>query len=163
MTTICVDASNGVMAADRRVVTASSFYNADKIFRVGHSLFGTAGSGMQCLAFIEWVKGKRNPLLLHKLMGEYDREGIIILELNPLGIFVWDGWGYPERVVNDRFMAVGSGSMAALEAMRHGATAEEAVKRAMAHDESTGGEIQVCYLDEPTIPIKKRRKNNAQK
>lgn len=163
MTTICVDAKEGVMAADRRVVTAGSFYNADKIFRINGSLFGTAGNGMQCLAFIEWVKGKRNPILLHRLMGDYDREGIIIVELNALGIFIWDGWGYPERVVHDRFMAVGSGGMAALEAMRHGATAEEAVKRAMAHDESTGGDIQVCYLDEPTILTKKRTKKYAAK
>lgn len=145
------------MAADRRVVTAGSYYHADKIFRIGHSLFGTAGAGMQCLAFIEWVKGRRNPLHLHKLMGEHDREGIIILELNPFGIFVWDGWGYPEKVLDSQ-IAVGSGSMAALEAMRHGASAEEAVKRAMTHDEATGGEVQVCYLDEPQIKKRTRKK-----
>lgn len=160
MTTIAVDLKKGVMAADRRVVTASSYYHADKIFRIGHSLFGTAGNGMQCLAFIEWAKSKRIPAQLHKLIGEYDREGIIIAELNPYGIFLWDGWGFPERV-RDPFLAVGSGGMAALEAMRHGMSAEDAIKRAMAHDECTGGEVQVCYLDEPIT--KRRRKNGASK
>lgn len=160
MTTIAVDVRKGVMAADRRVVTHSSYYHADKIFRIGASLFGTAGHGMQCLAFIEWVKGRRIPGQLHKLMGEYDREGISIVELNPYGVFLWDGWGFPERVW-DQQLAVGSGGMAALEAMRHGLSAEDAVKRAMGHDEATGGEVQVCYLDEPTT--KRKRKNAAGK
>lgn len=157
MTTICVDVKNGVMAADRRVTGPLSFYHADKIFRVGHSLFGTAGAGMQCLAFIEWVKGRRNPLQLHKLMGDYDREGIMVLELNPFGCFIWDGWGFPERIL-DPYVAVGTGGQAALEALRHGVSAEEAVKRAMTHDECTGGEVQVCYLDEPQIKPKRTRK-----
>jgi 20S proteasome alpha/beta subunit len=163
MTTIAVDLRAGVMAADRRVVTSSSYYHADKIFRIGASLFGTAGHGMQCLAFIEWLKSRRIPAQLHKLMGDYDREGIIIAELNPLGIFIWDGWGFPEKVRDD-VIAIGSGGMAALEAMRHGVSAEDAVRRAMAHDECTGGEVQVCYLDEPPLKIKapngRRKKAN---
>lgn len=156
MTTVAV--TREAMAADTRVVTGSSFYHANKIFRVGPSLLGTAGSGFACLAFVEWFKSpRRNPQVLHKMFGDYDRDDILIAELNPSGIFLWDGWGYPERI-NDSFYAIGSGAMAALEAMRNGVDPDDAVRRAVAHDENTGAPVQLEYLLPPELSPKRKRR-----
>lgn len=156
MTTVAI--TREAIAADTRVVTGSSFYHAPKIFRVGQSLLGTAGAGFACLAFVEWFKSpRRNPQVLHKIFGEYDRDDILIAELNPSGIFLWDGWGYPERI-NDSFYAIGSGAMAALEAMRNGSDPDDAVRRAVAHDENTGSPIQIEYLLPPGLSPKRKRR-----
>jgi len=157
MTTIA--ANRECLAADTRVVTGSSFYHAPKIFRVGNSLLGTAGDGFACLAFVEWFKSeRRNSQVLHKIFGEtIDRDAIWIVELNPAGIYFWNGWGVPEKILDEVF-AVGTGGPAALEAMRCGKTPEEAVTRAFAHDENSGPPVQVEYLLPPElIPRRKRR------
>ena len=70
---------------------------------------------------------------------------------------MWSGWGVAEKV-NDPFYAIGSGGMAALEAMRSGFTPEEAVRRAISHDENTGSPIQTEYLLPPELAPKRRRK-----
>lgn len=156
MTTVAI--TREAIAADTRVVTGSSFYHAPKIFRAGQSLLGTAGAGFACLAFVEWFKSpRRNPQVLHKIFGEYDRDDILIAELNPSGIFLWDGWGYPERI-NDSFYSIGSGAMAALEAMRSGADPDDAVRRAIAHDENTGSPVQIEYLLPPELSPKRKRR-----
>lgn len=147
------------IAGDTRVVTGGSYYHADKIFRVGNSLLGTAGNGFMCLAFVEWFKSqKRNPFTLHKLIGEEaDRDDILIAEINPGGIYLWDGWGFAEKI-NDPFYAIGSGAMAALEALRNDHPPEEAVRRAIAHDENTGSPVQVEYLLPPELLPKRKRR-----
>lgn len=156
MTTVAI--TREAMAADTRVVTGGPFYHADKIFRVGNSLLGTAGAGFACLAFVEWFKSpRRNPQVLHKIFGEYDRDDILIAELNPAGIYLWDGWGFAEKI-NDSFYAIGSGSMAALEAMRNGLDPDDAVRRAVAHDENTGSPVQIEYLLPPELSPKKKRR-----
>lgn len=157
MTTIAVNRE--CMAADTRVVNGNSYYHADKIFRVGNSLLGTAGDSFMCLAFVEWFKSpRRNPFELHKLIGEEgDRNEIVIAELNAGGIYLWNGWGYPEKL-NDPAFAIGSGGMPALEAMRNGHTPEEAVRRATLHDENTGAPIQVEWLLPPELLPKRKRK-----
>lgn len=158
MTTIVASIAHGGMAADTRVTGAMVYYPASKLFRVGESIFGTSGHGDMCLAFIHWVKTspKRDPMKLHELIGkEYDRDDISILELNPSGIFRWTGWGFPEHVLREAD-AVGSGAQAALEALNCGKGLEESVSRAMNHDEYTGCEVQVLYLDEPGASTKKR-------
>jgi len=53
---------------------------------------------------------------------------------------------------------VGSGAQAALEALRCDKGLEESVVRAMDHDEYTGCEVQVMYLDQPGLPAKRGRK-----
>lgn len=156
MTTVAI--TREAIAADTRVVTGSSYYHAPKIFRVGQSLLGTAGSGFACLAFVEWFKSpRRNPQVLHKIFGEYDRDDILIAELNPAGIFLWDGWGYPEKI-NDPYYAIGSGAMAALEALRNGLDPDDAVRRAVAHDENTGSPVQIEYLLPPELSPKRKRR-----
>lgn len=156
MTTIA--ANRECLAADTRVVNGSSYYHAPKIFRIGNSLLGTAGDGFACLAFVEWFKSpRRNPQTLHKMFAELDRDAIWIVELNPSGIHFWNGWGYPETIMDECF-AVGTGGMAALEAMRSGKTPEEAVSRALAHDENSGPPIQVEWLLPPELLSKRKRR-----
>lgn len=150
MTTIVASAKLGGMAADTRVTGGQVYYPAPKIFRVGKSLFGTSGHGDMCLAFVHWAKSKsRDPLKLHELIGkEYDRDDISILELNPQGIFRWTGWGFQERVLRDED-AIGSGAGSGLAALQCGASLEDAIRKAMDHDEYTGCHVQVEYLDQP--------------
>ena len=158
MTTIAVSKTEGVMAADTRVVTGGSFFHAPKIHRIGDTLWGTAGDGFACLAVVEWLKSpKRNPILLHRAFADHDRDDVLLVGLGPDGISLVNGWGMFERVLDDT-IAIGSGGMAALEALRSGATAEDAIKRAMTHDEATGGQVQVEYLLPPELLPKRRRK-----
>lgn len=156
MTTVAVNRE--CIAADTRVITGGSYYHAPKLFRIGQSILGTAGDGFACLAFVEWFKSpRRNPGVLHKMFAEHDRDSIIVAELNAGGIYLWNGWGFAERL-NDPYYAIGSGSMAALEAMRHGLDPEEAVRCATAHDESTGSPIQIEYLLPPELAPKRKRR-----
>lgn len=159
MTTI-VATLDGI-AADTRVVTGNSYYPARKVFRIGDSIVGTAGDGFMCLAFLEWFKNpKRKPKELHELIGkEYDRNAIEILEVNRDGIYFWTGWGYGEKILRDSH-AIGTGGMAALEAIRRGASLEEAVTAAHGHDEYTGEEVQVEYLLPAELSPKRKRRGN---
>jgi ATP-dependent protease HslVU (ClpYQ) peptidase subunit len=148
------------MAADTRVsYECGAFYHADKIFRIGESLFGTAGDGMMCLLAIEWLRSKsrKRPELYANWTEHTDRAAIQILEINPDGIFIWDGWGIAEKI-NDERAAVGSGSSSALAAYDSGKTLEESVGIAAKLDLYTGPPIQVEYLiPEELRPSRKKR------
>jgi hypothetical protein len=148
------------MAADTRVsFDSGGHYPATKIFRIGDSLFGTAGDGFMCLLMVEWLKGPRytkNRLSLYKQFGEYDRDLVEILELSPAGLYMWTGWGLPEKILADR-AAVGSGAKSALAALSKGSSPEEAVKISCEHDIYTAAPIQVEYLLPPELTKRKRR------
>jgi len=158
MTTIVANLE--CMAADRRVTNPGAYYPADKIFRIGHSLFGTSGDGFMSLVMIEWLKTvQRNRAALYRNWNENtDKDAIWILELNPSGLYLWNGWGVPEKILLPRY-AVGSGQLAALKGIDKGETPEEAVKGAMNYDESTGEEVQVEYLlPSELLPSRKRKR-----
>lgn len=152
MTTVV--ATLDTMAADTRVsIDGAAYYHANKIFRIGHSLFGTAGDGMMCLVMIEWLKTPaRNRERLYKQWGDYERSEIWLLELNPSGLYIWDGWGVPERL-NEKRYAIGSGQQAALRALDTGASPHDAVKAGVDYDQYSGVPIQIEYLN----PRKRRR------
>jgi hypothetical protein len=158
MTTIAANLE--CMAADTRVSFESGgHYPATKIFRIGESLFGTAGDGFMCLLMVEWLKGPRNMkarLNLYKQFGEYDRDLVEIIELNATGLYLWTGWGLPEKILADR-AAVGSGAKAALTAMSKGDSPEAAVTAAIEHDIYTAAPVQVEYLLPPELTKRKRR------
>lgn len=153
MTTIA--ANHECMAADTRVSVEDTglSYPASKIFRIGSSLFGTAGHGTMCLVMIEWLKTpQRNRDRLYKQWADYCREEIWLLELNPTGLYLWDGWGVPERVLRKSF-AIGSGAKAALALLDRNDSPEEAVKGASNHDIYTASPVQVEHLN----PRKRKR------
>ena len=146
------------MAADTRCTTGGPFYHAPKVFRVGLSLFGTAGHGSLCNVLLDWLRSPRNRLQLYKQIPDDMRDEVQILELGPGGLLIWDGWGAPDRLI-DKCYALGTGASAALDAMEHGATPEEAIHRGMKRDECTGGEVQVEYLlPKELLPKRKRRR-----
>lgn len=152
MTTIVANLEG--MAADTRVsIEGSAFYHADKIFRIGNSLFGTAGDGMMCLVMIEWLKtAQRSRHALYKHWNENTERGACwLLELNPSGIYVWDGWGVAERL-NDKRYAIGSGQLPALTAYDKSKATDtrerlkEAVMAGPEYDQYSGHPIQIEML-----------------
>lgn len=157
MTTIAANLE--CMAADTRVTEdGCAPFPATKIFRVGQSLFGSAGHGDMCLVMIEWLKTSRNRMALYKQWGDYDRDQIALLELNPKGLFRWTGWGIPEQVIGVKHYAIGSGQVAALKGMDKGESPEEAVRGAVNYDIYTGNPIQVEYLLPPELTRRKRKR-----
>lgn len=156
MTTIVANLE--CMAADQRVsAEGAPYYHANKIFRIGNSLFGTAGDGFMSLLMIDWLKkGAKNRAALYKLWTDYERSAFWLLELNPNGLFLWDGWAIPEKL-NDTRYAIGSGALAAVGAMDSGKTPEEAVKVATSLDVYSGAPIQVEYLLPPELSPRRRK------
>lgn len=136
------------MSADSAVVNSGPLYHTDKIFRVGLSLLGTAGDGYMSLAFVEWFKSKRNMHTLHKMIPLDHRHEISIVELKPGGIYLWNGWGLPERI-HEKFYAIGSGSMAAIAELARGSDTAEAVRAATRWDENSDAPIQTVLLKPP--------------
>lgn len=151
MTTIVANLE--AMAADTAVVCGGPLYHSDKIFRIGTSLIGTAGDGYMGLAFVEWFKSPRRSMQsIQKMIPLDNRHEIIVMEVRPGGIYLWNGWGVPERL-NEKFYAIGSGSMVAIEALTRGATLQDAVKSATRWDENTHAPIQY-----ESLKAKPRRK-----
>ena len=157
MTTIAANLE--CMAADTRVSdeTTGLSYPATKIFRVGQSLFGTAGHGSMSLVMIEWLKTGRNRQSLYKQWADYEREQIWLLELNPKGLFLWDGWGVPEQVHRKHF-AIGSGAKPALALMDKGDTPEAAVSGAAHYDFYTAPPVHCEWLLPKELLPKAKRK-----
>lgn len=157
MTTIVANLE--CMAADTRVsVDGAPHYHSTKIFRIGDSLFGTAGDGMMCLVMVEWLQSspKRNRQALYKNWTDNtERSACWLLELSPEGLFRWDGWGVREKL-NDKRYAIGSGAQAALRAVDDGHTPEDAVKGATNYDQYSGAPVQVEYLLPPELTRKRR-------
>lgn len=154
MTTIACNRE--CMAADTRVSTGGAHYHANKIFRIGTSLFGTAGDGDMGLVMVEWLRTARNRQTLYKQWADYDRNEVWLLELNPGGIYLWTGWGIQERINETRF-AIGSGQLAALKGLDKGESPEDAVRGAISYDQYTGEPLQVEWLLPPELKRKRKR------
>jgi hypothetical protein len=156
MTTIVANLEG--MAADTRCsIEGSVFYHAPKIFRIGNSLFGTAGDGMMCLVMVEWLQttGRSKHALYKHWTENTDRSACWLIELRSPGeLYVWDGWGVPEKILDKRY-AIGSGQMAALAAYDRGASLEEAVKAGTNLDQYSGSPIHVEMLK---VTSQKKRK-----
>jgi 20S proteasome alpha/beta subunit len=139
------------MAADTRVTSCGPICHEDKIIRVGTSIFGMAGHASLTLVLLEWLRTARNRDRLYKQITPEYRDEVCIIELNPGGIILWDGWGAGRRL-NDSEYAIGSGSMTALGLLRKGASLRDSVAGAIGLDECSGAPIQVLELK----PRKKR-------
>lgn len=143
MTTIA--ASLTEMAGDSALVTSGPVAKVSKIHRIGDSIFGEAGDGFASLLMIEWLKGRRDRRLLQKMPEAFVRDDVLLLELSPKGLALWNGWGI-KMPISDAFYAIGSGSMAAMAALMAGANPEEAVKIAAELDENTREPVEVLAL-----------------
>ncbi|HJV75467.1 MAG TPA: hypothetical protein VJ654_14670 [Noviherbaspirillum sp.] len=137
MTTIVCNRSG--MAADRRISDMPMF-QAKKLFRVGGSLIGVAGSMDQCLRFVEW---RRNPEVRPTFA---DSPSFSALELTSGGKILWWGSEMMPVEISEEFYAIGSGAPYALGALSAGKSLKEAVKIAARWNEATGPEVQTMNL-----------------
>jgi hypothetical protein len=134
MTTIAF--RDGIMAADSQVTVDSEGggarkFRCEKLYRVKvrngrktvPALVGLAGGSYDGLAFLDWLMGADPEPPTRLIEGEADFTALV---LNKFGLFEYDKWCRPERVL-EKFYAVGSGAKAALGAMHMGASATCAV------------------------------------
>lgn len=135
MTTIVANLE--CMAADQRCTGAGPMCHVSKIHRIGDSLFGFAGDAILAQHIIKWLGTKRDVGQLYKLIPESQRDSIDVLELSSQGLAFWNGWGVRLPILDATF-AIGSGAMAALQALRLNSSPAEAILHAMALDECSG-------------------------
>lgn len=134
MTTIAY--RDGVLAADT-LMTASNMRSGHmtKIMRRGRLIIGFAGASRNFEAFRNWLGAGAE--------GSFASNDGNVFIIPPEGdAIVWGDGDTPWRETA-LFWALGSGEAPAMGAMAAGASAEEAVKAAIALDLSSGGEITV--------------------
>lgn len=150
MTTICY--RDGVMAADSRVTIDSEgggarVFRCEKLYRVKtyngkRCLVGLAGGSFDGLAFLDWLVSKTSEPPQRLIDGD---AAFTALVLNQHGLFEYDKWCRPERII-EPFYAVGSGAKAALGALHMGASARRAVAVACKIDPYTALPIVTMRL-----------------
>jgi len=140
MTTIAY--KQGVLASDTGATMGGSrLGRVEKIVRAADGrLAAAAGNAAYAHAFRAWVlKGEGEPPSAKSDDPSVANRGIIF---HPCGrIQVFEDVGSFD--VTAPYYAIGSGRPEALGAMHAGATAEQAVRAAMEHDEHTFGEVLV--------------------
>jgi hypothetical protein len=137
---------DGVMAADSRMTVETEaggirMARCEKMYCYLDGLdryvvIGVAGEGFPALRFVEWYKNgplDEPPVELFT-NGDANFSAIV---LTHEGLFEYDKWCIGEKILDD-YYAIGCGAKAALGAMHRGATAEEAVVAACAHDPLCG-------------------------
>lgn len=141
MTTIAY--RDGVIAGDTQVTAGGmKVGSAQKVFKKGKRLWGFAGSLALCQAYSDWVKTGRKgePPELTK---EDDLDGFVI-EDGKIVSYNHNG----KDTIEAEYYASGSGWLIAMGAMAMGATAEEAVRCAIKHDNGSGGDITVFNVND---------------
>ena len=128
---------DGIMAADSRVSVSTEgggdrIFKCEKLYRKTIKekrrrkfdvIIGLAGESAPGLVFLDWYgSGKEPPSSL--IDGDADFTGLL---LRPDGLFEVDKYCRPEKIIQPKFYAVGSGAKAALGAMHMGANAATAV------------------------------------
>jgi hypothetical protein len=122
-----------------------------KIRRIGDSLYIGTGHVSLSNLFLDWLAmPKRDVMRLHRLVPDDYRHEFEVLELSPDGLALWDGWGVRIPIL-DKFYAIGSGGLSAMQAMKRGLSPEEAVSETLSLDEASGGSVEVEYLLPPEL------------
>jgi ATP-dependent protease HslVU (ClpYQ) peptidase subunit len=134
MTTIVY--RDGVLAADSRLTQGGTIVH-DKQRKIRRLADGSIIAGAGALAKVQrwerWIaRGRKGK----KPEGSFDA---ILLTSEKL--LAWEDKGDPVELDRQQFYAWGSGSLAALGALHHGATAEEAVQCAIKVDCGSGGKV----------------------
>lgn len=149
MTTIAY--RDGVLAADTRCVRRGTIGVARKLFCGAGWIAGACGEASDIHHFMRWYQAGADldnlPTFL--MYGDEETPSVEALIVTRGGVERWTHHFQPTPVL-DPYCAVGSGEQFATAAMYMGATAEEAVRVAMALDPGTGGTIEVLTFDPPT-------------
>lgn len=150
MTTIVANLE--CMAADQRCTGGGPIAHIQKIHRIKGNLYGIAGDTHLAMHVLRWLGGTRDPLDLYKMIPDAHRDSVELLELSKTGLALWSGWGSRIQIL-DATYAIGSGCMAALQAMRGGSTPAQAVTLACGLDECSG-----TFMEPQVEPLKIKRK-----
>lgn len=143
MTTIAY--RSGVLAAES-LIAYNNFTNGfrSKIAQVGEYMVALAGAAWLREPLEQWVADgcntKKVPTLL---MENEDKFSTLIVDKDGRAYQFDNGYLIP---VHADYIAIGSGSMLALGAMAHGASAMEAVAAAALHDKNSGGPIDAFHF-----------------
>lgn len=142
MTTITYKA--GILAADS-LISYQSYTNGSrpKIAVCKHFLVAMAGPARYRRPLEDWVRdGCPQDRVPTVLVENEDKFNALIVDRNGLAHEFDNGFLLP---IHADYTAVGSGSLFALGAMAHGASAEEAVIAACQHDKSSGGPVSTLH------------------
>lgn len=120
-----------------------------KVFRLPDGgVVGMAGKVAEAYAAVKW--------LLEGEQGEAPKfKGGCLLILSPDGLLWYADDQFPAVPLLDKMAAIGSGSQAAMVAMRAGASAAEAVKKAAEVDPYTSEPVQALSIE--SQPRKRRK------
>ena len=138
MTTVAF--RDGVMAADSLAQIDSQIIGMQKLFIVRSAVIGGCGDAADIRVFIDWFSAGADTGRLPEFRSYRadDAPDFTVIVADESGLTRWTEYFQPTRI-NEPFYAIGSGSMFALGAMCHGASAEEAVRIAALNDVNTGG------------------------
>jgi hypothetical protein len=140
MTTIAY--RSGTLAADSQIAY-SNYLNGQrpKITQCGRFHVALAGKAWLRRPLEEWLAaGADEANVPVELMENQAEFSCLIVDDDGVMLTFDRGYLLP---VDAPYAAIGSGMFFAMGAMAHGASAEEAVAAAMAHDKNTGGPITV--------------------
>lgn len=142
MTTIAV--RHGIIAADSRVTVdteagGTRVFRCQKLYEVRQhgrkrAIVALAGGAFDGIEFLEWIKGPGREPPQRLIDGNAEFTALV---MNHDGLFEYDRWCRPERVI-EPFYAVGSGAKAALGALHAGKSALDAVRIACKIDPFSG-------------------------
>ena len=143
MTTIAFDGRT--LAADKRSTIGGLYRTGTKIFRVGSSLVGYAGSGAQCSEMLAWARGGFRKAAFPEAQRDTENS-IVLLVIRPHGVIQIYEHSPCAIEYEDKQFAIGSGRDYALAAMRLGKNARDAVLLAAEFDPGTGNGVDTLTL-----------------
>ena len=143
---------DGIMAADTQISFGGCTVRAgNKILKIGNWVIGLSGAAVFSKHVLDTFSG-HEPAFFAPSIPKTDRmgdeDGVWALAVNreyPNVIWRYDRFGDP-YIIEGPYMASGAGMDVALGAMFVGASAEDAVRAAIAHCQSCGGDIQVVKV-----------------
>ena len=145
MTVIAWDGKT--LAADKQTSFGSTKTTTTKIFKIYGALIGSAGISVHCAAMAEWFRGGRIEDKFPAFQKNNDTS-VDVICIEPDGRCHVFQTSHIPVLIEEKFMALGSGSNYALGAMYLGKTAREAVDVACALDSGCGRGIDTLELAE---------------
>lgn len=132
----------GWLAADSNCSSGGTrVYRVRKIFRIEDgSLVGFAGDLSEGMKFVDWLDDGGDK---EEKPGLQNVHGLVV---KPSGrIILYEG-GVPIVPKRPKYIAIGTGQATAMGAMWAGASAAEAVRAAIQHDDHSGGPVITMRL-----------------
>lgn len=140
MTTILADHHLGLMVCDSNITDEDRVWVGKKVWRIGGTLIGMAGTDADRTAFLKWYRAG--------MKGPVNFGGSSALILTRVGLFLFDAnYTTPQKIERGR-EAIGLGGKAAMcayEALGFN-DPRRAVKIVCKHDASSRGPVRVYRL-----------------